>query len=138
MQQVDTRAKPAFPRPIAVWWLDCPKTSHDLYMNRRKPISPSQLTRFRSRPKDLDSLSSSPRESSYRPSSLLSSSQFVDRDDDWIHIGHPDQDQPSYAAAYSMERRLDSGAFDLSASLSTLTLITIVANVTYWFFFRFT
>ena len=100
-------------------------------MNRRKPVSLTQLKRFRNRHKDLDSLSSS-----YHPSSLQSSPQFVDRGNDWVRIGHPDEDQPSYAAAYSMERSLDNGSLGCPANLSTLTLITVVANFTYWLFFR--
>ena len=141
-QQVDVRAKPSFPRPISVWWFDCPKsTSHDLlYSNRRKPVSLTQLSRFRNNNNrhkfDLDSLSSSPSSysSPYAPS-LLSSSHLSATEKEWISIGHPDQDQPGIAAAYSMERPLYSSSNQIINS-SILSFITIVANLSYLFIIR--
>lgn len=138
---MDARAKPSFPRPISIWWFDCPKTSsHDLLLERRKPVSLTQLTRFRNKNKpkfDLDSLSSSPSSySSYSNPSYLSSSYLSANEKEWISIGHPDQEQPGIAAAFTSERELYNSSQSIINS-SVLFSIILLANLSYWFLLTF-
>ena len=74
--------------------------------------------------------------SPFSSSSLLSSSQFVEsKENDWIKLGHPDEeyssDRAGIAAAYSLE----SNSLSIF-NLTTISLVTIVANLSYWFILR--